>query len=252
MPSLLTRGSASLRNFGFTSRTGATASAEGLPVQTGLQVHLDAGRTVSYPGSGQTWYNLATGGSNWSSATLSPTFNGSSFGGGFSGAGWYWTVDTSVTDTWSYEIWCMPSGTINVWGVGGWSIGGNGFVIAADNRGGETGGGLSVGTNGYTVIQHANSYFYTSASNGITVSSTVPTHFIVTMTSRLPRVYVNGSLNTTGSDLGATVRSSGSRIGYGDYGSFSGTYYIARIYNIALDATQVLTNYNAEKSRFGL
>lgn len=52
-----------------------TGSAELLPITNGLVVHLEAGETASYPGSGTTWYDLSTSGYTFTTASnYQPTF----------------------------------------------------------------------------------------------------------------------------------------------------------------------------------
>jgi hypothetical protein len=68
--------------------------------------------------------------------------------------------------------------------------------------------------------------------------------------------YVDGILKNTGTaTLGAIATTNAIRIGkLGQYtqGYFDGIINTVQIYNRALSATEVLHNYNALKSRFGL
>jgi hypothetical protein len=68
--------------------------------------------------------------------------------------------------------------------------------------------------------------------------------------------YVNGALNATGGVRATNIvtNSDPVRVGYagGYYQRYNGLVSIARIYNRAFSADEVLQNYNAQKSRFGL
>lgn len=116
--------------------------------------------------------------------------------------------------------------------------------------GGNAGAGVSVGTNGVSVYEHFNNSYmpallvWTGAVSGWT-------HVAVVYQARQPRLYINGSLVATGltstyANIHPGLRSSGGgpanedgAVGGGASGWFNGGVDEFRIYDGALDATQV-------------
>lgn len=114
--------------------------------------------------------------------------------------------------------------------------------------GGHAGAGVSVGTNGVSVYEHAAGYMpaplvWTGAVSGWT-------HVAVVYQARQPRLYINGSLVRTGlaspfANVHPGLRTSGGTpdndggLGGGHWGWFNGGVDEFRIYNGALDAAQV-------------
>lgn len=256
MPFLQAIGPGSSRGYGQRGSTGGGGLAF-TGVTSGLTVHLDAGNPASYPGSGSSWNNLVAGSAAWNMQG-SPPFSAADYGGSFSnnggGNGWSWPVDFGAPDNFTYEIWCRPTDTTPLHGLNTFSTN-HRHIIASDNRGdSDCGAGFSVGTNGIMGNEHANSYLSVSSNVSTSISSSVPSHVVFVYSGKTPIMYVNatnvgGSVRTSGR---SRVLSSGSRIGYGDYGSYNGYYYIVRYYNRVLDATEIATNFNAQRARFGV
>lgn len=251
MPSLLTRGSASLRNFGFTRGGSAAVVASGPTDTTGLLTWLDA----SYQATTTTWTNRGSNGITYSpqGSFTYGTEGGNGYYTGGSG-GWAWTADGAVADNFTYEVWCRPTGTTPLHGLNTFTTD-HRHIVSSDNRGdSDCGAGFSVGTNGVSGNEHANSYLSVSAQVSISISGSVPTliHFIYS--GKTPIVYVNGSnaggnVRTSGR---SRVMAAGARIGYGDYGSYNGVYYVFRYYNRVLGAAECAANFAAERGRFGV
>ena len=222
-------------------------------VTSGLVYHLDAGNTSSYSGSGTTWSDL-TGSGNSMTLINGPTYS-SSYGGYISfnpSSSQYANTSTSLTSTpiWTAEVWHYYTGT----GVG------SAACILTENYPGTTyaiqfllgyGGGTSIAANFY------NSGFYS------TPSYTPPAtnawyHIVGNYTGSALNLYVNGTLSQTfATTATAAPNGAGFKLmarwdapGYGDY--WGGGIAILRIYNRALSGTEILQNYNAQKSRFGL
>ena len=83
-----------------------------------------------------------------------------------------------------------------------------------------------------------------------------PINIVATYGSNKLKIYVNGSgstENTTTANITNTTTSVrlGSR-GSGSGNFFNGEIYTTRIYNRALSSSEVLQNYNSQKTRFGL
>lgn len=248
-------------NIGGHLRASKAASVR-LPVLDSLTFWIDAAKYASYPESGSTWYDLLGGTKNGTRTATPPTFTKA---GSFSnfymnggGTGFSFDVYASAPrSNFSYELWARPQVGISLHGESTAyltvSISGNSFVIGADNYGGNCGVGLSLGTNGYCVFEHANNYFSSVNTSGYSFSSTVPSHIVVSMSNNQSSVYVNGTFVRTGltSGYGANA-GTGSSIGYGSYGNYTGYVYLVRYYSKALTASEVTRNFNVERARFGV
>ena len=95
-----------------------------------------------------------------------------------------------------------------------------------------------------------------SLSVPLTTVSNSPFQTVATYDGTSVRVYVNGSgstLSTSTVDITNTTTSFrlGSR-GSGSGNFFNGDIYVGRIYNRALSDSEILQNFNTQKSRFGL
>jgi len=99
----------------------------------------------------------------------------------------------------------------------------------------------------------------TSAGAGINTSSWF--QVVGTFTTGSRKLYVNGILKNSDSQTG-TIATNNGGMSIGVYGGYAyagsrGYYYngdiaIVRVYNKELSASEILTNYNALKGRFGL
>lgn len=240
-------------------------------VEDGLVLHLDAANKKSYPGSGTTWNDLSGNGYN---ATL---YNGASFnsdvGGNinFDGVNDYVEIPNNSGYT-------VQSGSIEYW------------VNAIDQRGFILYGGTSTSQNFY--ISHGNStgaFANESISVFARNTSTVGyssyyrngeswlinqnwVQIVHTLDGISNKTYINGSsVSVTYVNPGISYTSTPSstqtgfwldtistgalRIG-GRYTAstlpYKGKFSILRIYKDPLTDNDVLSNYNANKSRFGL
>jgi hypothetical protein len=213
-------------------------------VEDGLVLALDAANSKSYPGSGTTWSDLS---GNGNSGTLinGPTF--SSENGGsivFDGVDDYVEhplYSNSIDKTLTYEIFIKPKNidsSLRMY-IGNSNLASNYVGI---NNGKAF---LSIRT--------------TTAQRTITHSQTLNNdeiyHIVSTYDEVRPRIYVN-SVVTEGLIRNEPLL----RWGYSDIGRyrsvdprlFAGEIYYVRVYKIALTTAEVLQNYNATKSRFGL
>jgi hypothetical protein len=112
-------------------------------------------------------------------------------------------------------------------------------------------------------VQSINCDFFDGSGNSKQVRYTTTvlnTLFFVfaTVDSNNTTLYVNGTQvnQTTGITLNPNPQSSefavGARVNTAYNGYFKGNIYQFQIYNRALTAQEILQNYNAQKSRFGL
>lgn len=227
-------------------------------VTNGLVLSLDAANTKSYPKSGTTWTDLS-GNNNTGSLVNGPTFSSDSGGGiVFDGVNDYVVVNNTST--------INPTSAITVASF---------FNIA------------SVGANYAPIMFKQNNYNtffeqYTLTLNntaigfGITGVDRVQKSVISSIDYRNKNVYavgtcdtvtdemklyINGVLIQTLSftstfDIANTILEIGGTgvLYFGNTfpGWANGKIYTSQIYNRALSAQEVLQNYNAAKTRFGL
>jgi hypothetical protein len=208
-------------------------------VTSGLVLSLDAADKNSYPGSGTTWTDLS-GNSNNGTLTNGPTF--SSANGGsivFDGTDDYVKI-TSVLLSGN------DSFTVNQW-------------IQADAS--ETGGTIFGNyPAGNLQIFYGNSGMGLWLANDSTyVLAPVPflsTPVMITAirSGTTTFFYQNGILLKTGSSGSSIGSTNDFRLGESTSGveEFTGKVFSTQIYNRALSASEVLQNYNATKTRFGL
>jgi len=209
-------------------------------VTSGLVLNLDAGNTSSYPGSGTTWTDLSGNGNN---GTLVNGVGYDSGNGGsltFDGSNDYvdcgtFGVSYITVNTWVYRTSSTTNQGIcrkqNSWAVSQY----NGVLQVAP------GTSWTFYNTGYTIpLNTWVNIAYTYNGSGTTGSQTV---------------YINGSsiYSTTAGSGAISINSNAARIGYDDNGWYwGGKIAQTQIYNRALSSDEVLQNYNAVKSRYGL
>jgi hypothetical protein len=219
-------------------------------VSAGLVFHLDAGNAASYPGSGSTWTDLAGSGLT---TTLynSPTYN--SANGGYlsfvSSSSQYaqTSASLSVLTTWTIELWHYYNGTFTS---------SNPCIITEFFANGAI--NFFMGTlNGGTAPELQVGFFNNSwnITTPITLPATGWYHLVGTYDGSNVKLYVNNVLTQTYATSGTpTSGASGIRFmrrwDNPDY--WGGSLAVIRIYNGAIGASDVSTNYNASKTRFGL
>ncbi len=239
-------------------------------ITDGLVLCLDAANTKSYSGSGTTWSDLSKSG-NDGILTNGPTFN-SANGGSivFDGTNDHVSIlngsfgySPGTTGGFSLEIWVYPTGpytsytneppTTNLGGFIGQSYFGNtvGWGIGMFTSGGINYWAFQTRSFGNVVQPPA--VAFTNNSWYHVVGSFARNDF--------SRLYVNGELKSSVTSAGLngvsitpiTINAAIARGGRDTSVFFSGCKIpISKVYNRALSATEVLQNYNATKSRFGL
>ena len=220
-------------------------------VQNGLVLALDAADKNSYVGSGTTWRDLS-GNSNNGTLINSPTFSGGN-GGNFSfdGADDYVESNSQLgisgATSRSFECWTYISSNLskNVMGCGG-----NGSLNLFDTIIWYTSPYLQV--IGHYYGGDADTISTLPARNTLNINQW--NHIIHLYDGTNVSLYTNSvlsnskafTLNTTNTTL---LIGAGK---YTGYNYFSGKVALGRIYNRALSASEILQNYNATKTRFGL
>ncbi len=221
-------------------------------VQNGLVLALDAANARSYPGSGTTWTDLTGNGRN-GTLTNGPTYNSNNKG--------YFVLDgtndyiSTVTATTLGINSTSTSFTLNIW----FKTSVTGEYYLFDNYNGGADISLRIDSGKFEVyMSDSNGTVFNSIQFGSNYNNNVWNNFCLTWNgSNTITAYANGvSLGTstqagiTGSfDSGAAFLI-GSRPNSPNY--FPGDISIMMVYNRSLTATEVLQNYNATRSRFGL
>ena len=210
-------------------------------VTDGLVLALDASDRNSYPGSGTTWNDIS--GNGWNGTFQNgPTFNSSNIGSiSFDGTNDRVSTLFKPSGYRSYFIWVKYNIITGL--PAGYSLTGTQEVNAYNYIGISNGGYFYYyfGTNGQEVtgtILNANIWYY----QGLTLSS-----------DGNARAYLNGSLvSTLASGVGNTATAEFSVGCINQNHWINGNIASVIQYNRALSASEILQNYNAQKSRFGL
>lgn len=216
------------------------------PVRNGLVLELDAGQRSSYPGTGNTWYDLS-GNSLNGALTNGPTFSGIgatssiSFDGtnDYVDCGYNSTINSSTQFT--IECW-YKSSNISVEGV-----------LFSTNTYGST------PANGYHMEIYQSKLLFqvfpstSSVQSSITLSNNVWYHLVSTYSSGTINLYVN---TVSGGSGTYTFNSSTGNLLLGRYpqGQFSlnGQMSSIRFYNRVLSAYEVKQNFDFYRTRYNI
>ena len=233
-------------------------------VTNGLVLNIDAGFTPSYPTTGNTWYDVSSGGNN-GTLTNGPTFSSSNGGviildgiddrvNAPSSSVYDFTNNSSFT----LETFCYATTQSS-----------SGMIALIERYSTATGfGGYTLRLRNYTTNYPIFTVLGTPSGSTVLVSSVggttqwVPNtwyHIVGTKsTDGVMKIYVNGVLEGTTTGVTNTpLPQTGVTLKVGTRGDTNDQYSnqrfgICRIYNRALTAAEVLQNYKAQKGRFGL
>ena len=214
-------------------------------VTTGLQLYLDAGDASSYPGSGTTWTDLS-GNSRTGTLTNGPTYSGTNGGSiVFDGSNDYVQCLGSLTVTAAtFVTWIKRNGSQGQY---------DGILFS---RGTNTTGMNFQTSNqlGYHWNDAGNTYNWQS---GLTIPDATWCMIAVSVTSTAATAYLcqtGGTTTATNTVNHASSLLNDIKIAQDDAGNrfFNGNIAIAQLYNIALSAGQVSTNFEADRARFGV
>jgi hypothetical protein len=209
--------------------------------EAGLVFVVDAANIKSYPSSGTVWNDLS-GNLNSGSLINGPTFN-SANGGSlvFDGVDDYIDCGSSIqlSNTFTLSVWHKNINT--------------GYVIDQGTVGNDPTGcleftnrGLSLGLNNIENV----------TANGTFLDTTTWNHTDCTFTSGTVNFYINGIFDSSKTTVSTSFTPSGTlKIGRRSFNTatiLSGNISIVKIYNRVLTATEVLQNFNATRSRFGV
>ena len=213
-------------------------------VKDGLVLDLDAAKKDSYAGSGTVWNDLS-GNVNNGTLTNGPTFD-SGNGGSilFDGTNDY--VATSYAPTFndfSVIAWFKSNANLAYGRIVAKSFSFGMWLGRNANTANSWGGGIIEGSppfGRFVTLTDGNWHMIASVRQGTTHT-----------------IYGDGITNTTSGAISATALSAtaftfgaNNSTGFGD--AFGGNIAAIQIYNRGLSAAEILQNYNAVKSRFGL
>ena len=217
-------------------------------VMDGLSVYLDAANTRSYSGSGNTWYNLVSGAIGGTMVGVGySTFNGGYFN--FTGSQYMTFASTPPVGQ------STLSSTVE---IVGYRINTGGFEVMF-------GGGNTATNQAYYLGQRAGSSNLMNAYYNNDLDASTPTtnvswnHYVATYDYGTGRraTYYNGTL--LAQNVSGVTNTSASVFMIGAFNltgspayNFNGRIAYVKIYNRALSAAEIKTNYNATKNRYGL
>jgi hypothetical protein len=219
-------------------------------ITNGLVLYLDAANRNSYTGSGTTWTDLSGNGNN-GTLTNGPTFNAANMG----------SIILDGTNDYIYRLsisnFNSSTYTILLWGKFV-SVSSSGVLFSLGRSSGDADTEAQLYYNNSRLVywDFAGSIAFNFIQSSGTLSTNVYQYLGFTKNSTNGTFYINGYSSGTGTaafdanistndfTIGADIRDS---INY-----VNGNISQFLIYNRVLTASEVLQNYNATKSRFGL
>jgi hypothetical protein len=218
------------------------------PVRNGLVLELDAGQRASYPGTGNTWYDLS-GNSLNGTLTNGPTFSGIGATSSivFDRSNDYVLVgDSSLLSTFTgmtLEIIVKYTSTNDQIFVQKWNyaLGNDGYTLEL----------LSSAIVG-ACYSGGGTYLFTSVSN-YPINNIY--HIVFTLNGSTQTMYINGVLVATNSSGSVPITAGknlmiGQRSSAGTY--FGGNNYLTKFYNRGLSAYEVKQNFDYYRTRYNI
>jgi len=238
-------------------------------VTSGLVFHVDAADRNSYPGTGNTWYDLTGNGSHLTITGFTappvwePTENGRFAFDGITSRGYMTGTGTSALQS-------MSDFTIIVWARHNSTAAQNRYYVLDTRKNSSTGAGLGFDRNSTTTFDPfhfaqvggydefaENAYEFNSDTTyqlGVArIGSDIKTIENDSQTLSTPSTIAGGTLTTS------TINNSGLVVGTFESAGgttpeyfWDGYIYAIMIYNRALTTSEVTQNYQALNTRFGL
>lgn len=213
-------------------------------VTDGLVLYLDAGNTKSYISGSTIWYDLTK---NRYDGTLinNPTYVENNYGG------------LTFNDSNNYITTNITPQTINIYDNSytaesvfkPTNLSGDNMIFGNNTQGTRAGWHLG--------LRNSSFYFGHYASDTSAGTAVINTTYHVCWVYNKgvsSRIWING-VDTGGGLISSFIATNNINLGTGFNTSntlFGGTIYIIKIYNKVLTQSEILQNYNAVKSRFGL
>jgi hypothetical protein len=217
-------------------------------VSNGLQLYLDANNTSSYPGTGTTWFDLSGQNNNvtmQNSGSISYTASG---GGYFTLAsnGYFNRATTTGIPTGTSAY------TMSAWVQLGSSWGGQGIIgIGSSTSGNQTNQFRTLSTNAFVNYWYGNDLGATSSLSPASQWFNCVAQWNGTTRS----IWINGVQIASADASGINVSSSLLQVGATNVGGsepLQGKIGQALIYNRALSAAEIQTNYTVTRSRYSV
>ncbi len=227
-------------------------------ITDGLFLHLDAGNLAAYKGTGTTWTDLSEKGNNGTLAN-SPTYEIAQSGTlNFNGS----TTQVSVADNPSLETGSTNDLTMEVW-IYPTSSSTFQVILGKFNNGGNA------SEVSYSIRANSSAILFAQLGNGTSVVNSTLYTFTANKWYHVMYVFKRGSTKTletfiNGKSIGSVNHSFNNllnstnnlfigRYNGGEYAqSYSGKIGIVRLYNRALSSSEITTNFNANRGRYGL
>jgi hypothetical protein len=231
-------------------------------VTSGLVLALDAADKNSYRGTGTSWRDLSGNGNN-GTLTNGPTFNGSNCGSIFFDAtdDFVSVGNIGAITSFTVLVWCYPTNVTSYRNILDCNFNYNATT-------GNIGPRLEMNSAGnlswlYSNTTNSNDSYYVQAAmnSGFVANSWYCVGITYNSTGNTSTTYLNGYDTTNGrisvgSPTGFVGTMNNVILGKGFFLDasrlYAGRISNTLIYNRALTATEILRNYNATKSRFGL
>ena len=228
----------------------ATQYAFGQIITSGLVLALDVADRNSYVSGSTTWRDLASGFSALITGPVTPS-TGSIPALSYSGNGWVYissqTVFTTLTNNFTILGWINPRTTAVI----GARLFGLGYINQwqLELRGGSgTRLSLNYNNSGSNIFQQS----------GPTISTNTWQQVGFVISSSVFNYIYNGQISATGAfTVAGSFVNGNQNYSVGNYnsatdGAYPGQIASHQVYNRVLTASEILQNYNAQKSRFGL
>jgi hypothetical protein len=222
-------------------------------VTSNLVLHYDPNISSSYPGTGTTVFDLSANGLNGAMTNITHTAPYFTFNGTSSQIS---VADNALIEPGSGDF------TIEAW-IYHVAIAGSSRVIAGKTNGGNAadwGYGLRTASNGNTLLEVGNGT--TSITSPVQALTTGQWYQVVgvwtNVASNSIAFYANGAFVGSNSHSFASIKNTSSPLYLGSFNNgqfsqwFNGRMGVIRYYNAALTSSQVLQNYNADKTLYGL
>jgi len=236
-----------------TTTTPTPTSTPNAPVSSNLVLYYDPSNSSSYSGSGTTINDLSGNGLNGTMSNITFTSPYFSFNGSSSQVS---VADNTLLEPgsgdWTIEFWVNHS-----------VLAGSSRVLIGKTDGGNAadwGYGLRSGAPGNTFMEIGNgSTSITSPSSTLSINTWYQVVGVWTnVASNSLALYINGSFIGSNSHSFTSIKNTTSPLYLGSFngGQFAqwlnGRMGVVRMYNSALTGSQVLQNFNADKSKYGL
>jgi len=238
------------------TNTPTPTSTPAVPVTTNLRLYYDPSNLLSYPGTGTTINDLSGNGLNGSMSGITFTTPYFSYNGTSSQIR---VADNALLEPgsgdWTMEVWVNQAVSGNDVVLGKFDNGGLSIDVSYSIRTTNTTYYAQLGSGSGS----GSSLFVNSTNNVGTINTWYQIVYVFTnVAANTLQTFVNGvSIGTVNHSLPSLLNTTnplylGSYNG-GEFSQwFDGKIGITRLYNSALTLSQVLQNYNADKSKYGL